>query len=99
MSETMSFLTQTLKSLYNRDFPGGPGIKTPWSSCRGAWVWSLVRELRSHMPHGAVKISFKEEGFNAHLKCCAKNFRKEEDAAKEVTKSLEFMISFGYIHK
>ena len=22
---------------------------------QGAWVWSLVRELRSHMPHGVVK--------------------------------------------
>ena len=65
----MSFLTQTLKSLYNRDFPGGPGIKTPWSSCRGAWVWSLVRELRSHMPHGTAKKKKKKKGKNKlHLK-------------------------------
>jgi len=41
------------------------------------------------MPHGTVKISFKKDGSNAHSKYCAKNFRKEEDAAKEVTKSLE----------
>ena len=29
----------------NRDFPGGPVVKTPHSQCRGARVRSLVREL------------------------------------------------------
>ena len=31
-----------------RDFPGGPGVK---HSCfmQGMWVWSRVRELKSHM--------------------------------------------------
>lgn len=33
----------------NRDFPGGPLIKTSPSNV-GAAVLSLVRELRSHMP-------------------------------------------------
>ena len=34
------------------DFPGSPVVKT---TCRGLGVQSLVRELRSHMPHGAAK--------------------------------------------
>ena len=35
-------------------FPGGPGIKNP-PSREGAWVRSLVGELRSHMPSGTDK--------------------------------------------
>ena len=30
-----------------RDFPGGPGAKTPCSQRKGAQVWSLFRELDS----------------------------------------------------
>ena len=30
-----------------RDFPPGPGAKTPCSQCNGAQVWSLLRELDS----------------------------------------------------
>ena len=33
----------------NRDFPGSSGVKTLSFHCRGAWVQSLVRELRSYM--------------------------------------------------
>ena len=40
-----------------RDFPGSPVVKTLPSN-RGGVVWSLVWELRSHMPHGQkIKIS------------------------------------------
>jgi len=34
-----------------RDFPGGPVAKNLHFHCRGAQVQSLVRELRSHIPH------------------------------------------------
>ena len=39
------------------DFPGGAVVKT---TCRGLQIRSLVRELRSRMPHGAAKK--KKEG-------------------------------------
>ena len=38
-------------SEYLGDFPGYPVIKTSPSNA-GAWVQSLVRELRYHMPQG-----------------------------------------------
>ena len=46
---------------------GGLGI--PWQSSaqdsmlppQGAWVWFLVRELRSYMPHGSVKRERRKE--------------------------------------
>ena len=34
------------------DFPGGPAVKTPGFHCKGAWVQSLVREIRSCILHG-----------------------------------------------
>ena len=34
-----------------KDFPGGPVVKTLSFQCRGAWVQSLVRNLRSHTPY------------------------------------------------
>ena len=40
------------------DFPGSPVVKT---ACRGLGVQSLVRELRSHMPHGAAKNENKQK--------------------------------------
>ena len=45
---------QIQRSKAYRDFPGGPLVKTSHFHAR-AWVRSLVRELRSHMPHGAAK--------------------------------------------
>ena len=41
------------------DFPGGAVVKT---TCRGLQIQSLVRELRSRMPHGAAKKKKKKEG-------------------------------------
>ena len=38
-------------SFPDRDFPGAPVVKTVLPM-QGVWVRSLVRELRSHMPHG-----------------------------------------------
>ena len=38
-------LSWSLKSLSERDYPGGSGTKTPRSQYRGPGVWSLVREL------------------------------------------------------
>ena len=38
-----------------REFPGGPVVRTPSFHCRGARVQSLVREPRSRMPHGVAK--------------------------------------------
>ena len=39
------------------DFPGGAVVKT---TCRGLKIQSLVRELRSRMPHGAAKKKKKK---------------------------------------
>ena len=39
-------------------FPGGPVVDSALS-LQGAQVQSLVRELRSHMPHGAAKTKTK----------------------------------------
>ena len=36
------------------NFPGGPVVKTVLPM-QGAWVQSLVRELRSHMLHSTAK--------------------------------------------
>ena len=40
------------------DFPGGPVVKIP---VQGAWVQSLVGELRSHMPYGQKKKNPKHK--------------------------------------
>ena len=39
---------------WDRDFLSGPVVKTCASNA-GAWVWSLVQELRSYMPCGMAK--------------------------------------------
>ena len=39
----------------DRDFPGGPAVKTPCFHCRGSGFDSLVGELRSCMPRGTAK--------------------------------------------
>ena len=41
-----------LKIITRRDFSGGPAVRTV-PPVEGAWVWSLVRELKSHTPLGA----------------------------------------------
>ena len=44
------------KNLGFLDFPGCPVVKT-LLPMQGIWVWALVGELRSCMPHGAAKIN------------------------------------------
>ena len=39
----------------SKAFSGGPVVKTPALYCQGAWVQSLVRELRSHLLQGTAK--------------------------------------------
>ena len=39
----------------DRDFPGGPLVKTLELPIQGAQVQSLVRELRAHMLQGMAK--------------------------------------------
>ena len=45
------------------DFSGGPVLKIPGFHCRGAWVQSLFRELRSHMPSSAAKKKKESEEY------------------------------------
>ena len=45
--------TNNEKTVHSRDycdFPGGPVVKIQTSTA-GAWVQSLIRELRSYIPH------------------------------------------------
>ena len=42
------------------DFPGGPVVKTVLTM-QEVQVWSLVKELRSHMLHSAAKIEKKKK--------------------------------------
>ena len=42
------------QNLWNGNFPGGPGVKTVLTTQR-VWFPSLIRELRSQMPHGLAK--------------------------------------------
>ena len=42
------------------DFPGGPVDEAPCSQCRGAWVQSLIRDLRSHMPQLSLRAATTE---------------------------------------
>ena len=53
------------------DFPGGPVVKTSPSNV-GVRVWSLVGELRSHMPRGQKNQNIKQKQycnkFNKDLK-------------------------------
>ena len=50
-----NFLFLWLTNRRERDVPGAPVVKTPDFHKQGAWVRSLVRELRSHMLHDATK--------------------------------------------
>ena len=45
------FLVRFSFLLLSQDFLGSPLVETLCFHCSGAQVWSLVRELGSHMPH------------------------------------------------
>ena len=57
------------------DFSGSPVVGTLVLSKQGAWVWSLVGELRSHLPHSVrkkknnKKVQVPEDWFNHLLTC------------------------------
>ena len=46
--------------MINREFPGGPMVKTQWLSLQAS-VQSLVGELRSHKPLGQKKKKRERE--------------------------------------
>ena len=46
---SLKFMPHIKKVAKIRDFPGGPVVKTLHSQCKGAWVWSLVREVDPYM--------------------------------------------------
>ena len=51
------------KTIYG-EFPGGPVVRTQHFHCQGeggAWVPSLVEELRSHKPHSEAPLSNKRK--------------------------------------
>ena len=52
-------------------FPGSPVVKTPHSKCRGLWVRSLIRELRSHVPCDVAKKKKKRGRDIRDLSQCA----------------------------
>ena len=52
-----------VKNLINREFPGGPMVRTQWLSLQ-ARVQSLVGELRSHKPLGQKKKKEREKFIN-----------------------------------
>ena len=45
----------------NRDFLGGPVVKTSCFQCRGHGFHPLIRELRSHIPH---RVALKKAWIN-----------------------------------
>ena len=46
-----------------QDFPGGPVVRTRHANCWGAWVQSLLGELKSHRSHSAAKKKKKNPNF------------------------------------
>ena len=53
-SNTTQQYAYLIKKKHAGDFPGDPEVKIIYFLL-GAQVWSLVWELRSHMPHGTAK--------------------------------------------
>ena len=50
-----------VKEVSIHDLPGGPEVRTQHFPLQRAWVWSMVRELRSHKPLSMAKK--KKSGF------------------------------------
>ena len=46
-----------------REFSGGPVVRTRHANCWGAWVQSLLGELKSHRSHSAAKKKKKNPNF------------------------------------
>ena len=64
--------------MHDRDFPGSPMVQSLCCQCRGAWVQSPVKELRSHMSRGGAKNKktdeIKPETQHLLKKCIVKVF-------------------------
>ena len=75
-----------LKIITRRDFAGGLAVRTV-PPLEGAWVWSLVRELKSHTP---LSASQKKIFLNYHKK---KSHRSEENLPLDQTNSLTSWFS------
>ena len=54
------------KICIHQDFPDSPVVKTVELPMRGAQVWSLVRELRSHMLCGVAKKLKTKQNTHVH---------------------------------
>ena len=76
-------------SFPDRDFPGAPVVKTVLPM-QGVWVRSLVRELRSHMPHGKKQNAKQKQYCNKFNK----DFKKVRIKNKKQKKKL---MMFGGI--
>ena len=50
------YIKKKRKEMLARDLPGGPVVKILSFHCRGAEIQSLVRGLKSYMPHGPKKL-------------------------------------------
>ena len=51
-----------------QDFPGGPVVRTRHANCWGAWVQSLLGELKSHRSHSAAKKKKKSKFLKSAFK-------------------------------
>ena len=52
-----SLMYKTTFKYHCRDFPRSPVVKALSSQCKGAWVHSLVRELRQAQPKKKKRLS------------------------------------------
>ena len=65
-------------------------VTTLHSYCWRAWVQSLVRELKSHMPHGAAKNSKKGKIMRG-----TQNRLKKRDMKKKATEKSQVALLEG----
>ena len=53
-----SLMYKTTFKYHCRNFPGSPVVKALSSQCKGAWIQSLVRELRYSQPKKEIIITY-----------------------------------------
>ena len=53
-----SLMYKTTFKFHCRNFPGSPVVKALSSQCKGAWIQSLVRELRYSQPKKEIIITY-----------------------------------------
>ena len=80
------------KLSYEWYFPGAPVIKNPPSNA-GDWVWSLVRELRYHMPWSNEACELQLKSFHEepalHNQDLVQPNKKEKKKEREKEYSLK----------